>query len=239
MIADARTLVDRLREKKQAIGTSGIAREAANRALTKWASLDLVHVMLLERDCVRPQAADTCVEMRFLSPDDVRRFARRPVNGLSDTFARRLERGLDRCYAAIHGDRLASYGWYAFHSVEPEHSAGAALAFPADMAYLYKGFTHPDFRGRRLYGATMGAALRALGERGVTRLLAFVYWSNRAALNASDRLGYRNLGMLAVGPKGPVRVPPHARRYGVRFGAEAARDLECRMPPGSVLSTQA
>lgn len=225
MVANTHDLLTRVSETREHLGTGGLVRKALNRVLTRGASLDIVHVLLLEPDRMRVPSADPCFEMRFLRPDEVRRFARNPANELSPAFADRAERGLDLCFAAIHGDRLANYAWYALDSVEAEHSAGAALGLPPDMAYLYKAFTHPDFRGQRLNGACIGKALAALAEHGVSRLLSLVYWSNSASLRSFDRLGCQRLGLLAVGPRGPSRIPPHARRLGVTFGDEAAVTL--------------
>lgn len=229
MVANTQDLLTRVHETREHLGTGGVVRKALNRVLTRGASLDIVHVLLLEPDRMRVPGADPCFEMRFLRPEEIRRFARNPANALSSAFVERAERGLDLCYAAIHGDRLANYGWYALHSVEAEHSAGAALGLPPDMAYLYKAFTHPDFRGQRLNGACIGNALGALASHGVERLLSFVYWSNRASLRSFDRLGFQRLGFLAVGPRGPSRVPPQARRLGVTFGSEADLALQTRI----------
>jgi GNAT superfamily N-acetyltransferase len=238
MIASkARGALDRLSDARKRLGLLGAAGAALNRGLMKLASLDVVQVVLLEHERMFVPQSDACCTMRFLTPAEVRRFAADPINHLSPEFGERADRGLDLCFAAIHGDQLASYGWYALHSIEAEHSAGTPVGLPADMAYMYNGFTHPDYRGRGLDGACMGGALSELRDRGVSRLIAFVYWSNSASLSSCERLGYRRLGLLAVGPNGrPVRVPPHARRQGVLFGDEAAEMLERRASKSASLS---
>jgi hypothetical protein len=228
MLERTRTLIDDVSEKHDRWGTGGVARMAFNRLLVRWGSVEIVHFLLLERGRMRVPDMDGCFETRFLTPEEVGRFAATPAYRLSRDFADRASAGLDLCFGAIHGDRLASYGWYALHSVEPEHAAGSALALPPDIAYMYKGFTHPDYRGCRLYGACMGRALQILEGHGLDRLVAFVHWSNAASLRSCKDLGYRSLGLLAVGPGGPVRVPREARRLGVRFGGEAAPALRSR-----------
>jgi RimJ/RimL family protein N-acetyltransferase len=190
--------------------------------------MDVVHMMVLEPEHMHVPTIDSSFELRFLTPDDVRRFARDPVNGLSTELADRAQRGLDHCFGALQGDRLANYGWYAVDSVEGEHCAGAGLGLPPNIAYMYKGFTHPDFRGMRLHGASMGEALRAMSDWGIERLLSVVYWDNAASLRSCDVLGYERLGLLVVGPRGPIRVPRRARRFGVAFGRQAFAALESR-----------
>lgn len=230
MMDATRGALRRLAEAQDRLGLGGAARHALNRGLVRWGSLSFVHVMELRSDRMRVPDLDACFRLQFLSPEQVRGFAANAANDLPPDFVRRAERGWDLCFGAIHGDRLASYGWYALHSVEAEHSAGTPLGLPRDMAYLYKGFTHPDFRGQRLYAACMGWALEQLGERyGIERLLAFVYWNNTPSLRSCRHLGYDRLGLLVVGPDGPVRVPPEARRRGVTFGEEAEDAIRHRL----------
>ena len=33
-----------------------------------------------------------------------------------------------------------------------------ALSYPGEVAYMYKGFTRPEYRGAKLHGAIMGRA---------------------------------------------------------------------------------
>jgi hypothetical protein len=236
MVDTSKRWLRRVADKHRHQGARGVAGSAINGLMVRWGSIEITHVMLLERARVLAPPLDTCFETGFLTPSQVRRFANDPANRLPNAFVDRAERGLDLCYAAIHGDRLASYGWYALHSIEAEHAAGAALGLPDDLAYMYKGFTHPDYRGQRLYGACMGRAFELLAREDVTRLMAFVHWSNAPSLRSCDLLGYRRLGSLVAGPRGPIHVPSAARRLGVRFGSHAEAALESRARWGSTLA---
>ena len=230
-------LLGRVREIRRRFGVRGVAANMANRLLKKGFALHVVQMIVLEADQMRLPTVDSSFELRFLTPDEVQRFAQDPANELSAEFVDRLRRGLDHCFGVLKGERLANYGWFAVHSVDGEHCAGVDLGLPPDIAYMYKGFTHPDFRGMRLHGASMGEALRALGDRGVERILSVVYWDNAASLRSCDALGYERLGLLVNGPRGPIRVPRRGREMGVTFGREAASALESRQrttPPSAV-----
>jgi hypothetical protein len=220
--------VGRIREKTATTGVSGTITAALNRLLVRGASIEIVQLLLLRADEVVAEPVDLSVEMRFLTSDEVRGYAAQRGSGLSLEFAQRIDRGFDFCFAAVSEGRLAGYCWLAIGSVEPEHSAGVALGLPTHMAYLYKAFTFPGFRGRRLYAALTAGALRALGPAGITQLVAFVYWNNTSALRACARMGYRRLGMMVARPSGPLHVPEAARRRGIRFGDEAEPLLEGR-----------
>lgn len=174
-------------------------------------------------------------QFRFLSPEEVERYAKDPTYLLDPSMAERIRDGRDLCYAALQGEKLAAFGWYALDSIEGEHADGVAVSYPADVAFMYFGFTHPDYRGARLHGAGMANALSELGKRGVTKLVSFVDWRNWASLKSCYRLGYRDLGILLTvdGPRRTFAIPPRAaRRLGVRFGREACLRPELAHAPG-------
>lgn len=209
-------------------GVTGVMSKGLNRILVRGMKVSLVHLLTLEVDETRNRTVDSSLQRRFLTADEVRRYAADPMNGLSPDFADRIEGGFDMCFGAVHGDRLANYGWYAFGTVEPEHAAGVCLGLPTHVAYVYKVFTHPDFRGRGLNGDSLSEAATVLRTQGVDVILAMIYWSNRALFRSFERLGFRKRGLLVVGPRGPMRIPEAARRLGVWFDADAEHAAEVR-----------
>ena len=83
----------------------------------------------------------------------MRAAADEPIYELEAAMAARLQSGRDTCFAAFHRGRLVNYAWYAVECIEPEHRFSAGLKLPGDTVYLYKAFTLPEYRGRRLHGA--------------------------------------------------------------------------------------
>lgn len=164
------------------------------------------------------------IRFRFLTAAEVANFSCDPANELGPEFAGRIVSGNDCCMAALDGDRLAAYGWYARGSVEAEHNFGTAMSYPEHMVYMYKGFTHPDYRGLRLHGIGMSLALQKLSGSGVCSLISTVEWTNTASLRSCDKLGYRRLGRLwsVIGKGNRLCITPKAaRQLGVRFGSTA------------------
>jgi L-amino acid N-acyltransferase YncA len=167
---------------------------------------------------------ESAFEFRFLTADEVARFSADDANHLDAEFIRRVVAGHDLCFAAMDGARLAAYGWYALGSVEARHNFGVPLSYPSSVAYMYKGFTHPDYRGHRLHGLGMGLALRGLAAHGVSRLVSTVESTNWASLHSCDRLGYERLGRLWTIRLGSQRCsvsPRAARARQLRFGKRA------------------
>ncbi|MBI1312249.1 hypothetical protein GC176_13250 [bacterium] len=168
---------------------------------------------------------DPKFEFRQLDTHEVAAYARDPANDLDAQMIDRAAGGRDLCFAWLCNGRLASYGWYAFDGIEAEHNAGVALSYPSTVACMYKGFTHPDFRGARLHPIGMGLALQRLRRFGVTSLISTVDWTNERSLKSCDRLGYERLGRFVTTGGNAFRLqrfPQTAVERGVQVGAGAA-----------------
>ncbi|MGE0377539.1 MAG: GNAT family N-acetyltransferase [Planctomycetaceae bacterium] len=245
MFEKLKAFTSRLEQIRADFGWRVAADAVLDRAGRATVGLQVMEVIWLDASQVSAlSGTDPRFTFRFLRAEEVRRHARDPELKLSPDLAARIEAGRDLCYAALEGDRLAAYGWYALDSIEGEHNFGVPMSFPADTAYMYNGFTHPDFRGLRLHGRAMGLALRAMEYKGVTRLVSTVDWMNHASLRSCERLGYSRLGRivtLAGGLALVVSVPAQATNKGVRFGHLADNrpplPVTNRTPEGFVLMT--
>src|SRR5262245_50452120 len=104
-----------------------------------------------------------------------------------------LDKG-DECHAIMHGDELASYGWY---SVKPTLlNDELEFHFSSEYRYMYKGFTLPAHRGHRLHAIGMTLALmkyRAAGQKG---LVSLVETNNFDSLKSCYRIGYVRCGNI-------------------------------------------
>ena len=198
-------------------------------------TLDVTHLMRLDHDKVQlPLSEVPDCSFRFLTAADVNRLSQEPSNELSEEFAQRIALRGDRCFAALAGDQLAAYAWYAHGSVEPEHNRGATLnsgvglSFPSEMAFMYKGFTHPEFRGRGLYGHVNGRALDELSREGICTVVATADWSNRSAMTSCWRVGYQDVGRIWRGGWGhwtTTLMPRAANAIGIRTPDEPAASV--------------
>jgi hypothetical protein len=196
-------------------------------------TLDVTEVYWIDVCSARMPAVDPAFEFRPLTSDDIRHFACDASSGLDPLLASRIAGGWDFCLGAFLAGRLAAYGWFARGSIEAEHNrgeqpgTGVAISFSRNVAFAYGGFTHPDFRGRRLHSAVKLHGLRLLAADGVRYLLTTTDWTNWAAIRSFDRLGAQRLGWCWRGGwRGWMftRPPAAARRLGIRFGDEARID---------------
>lgn len=168
-------------------------------------------------------------EMRFLTPSEVESFSQDPANDFVESHVAKAHAGTDLCFAALINGRLASYGWYTLGRSFAIGDNGLLMRAPSNAAYMHSGFTHPDFRGRRLHGIGMGRALHALSDGGVNALVSDIDWSNHASLNSCARLGYQMLGNLysfGFGRYRFVSSPKVARSLGITV--EKSNESETR-----------
>ncbi len=199
-----------------------------NRILEKISSLRAVEFVYLHENSL---STEMCLphgyESRFLTPDEVMEFATNPVYDLGSDMAERLRGGKDFCFAALYENRLAAYGWYSLEDIEAEHNFGIAMKFPVTSAYMYKGFTHVDFRGQRLHGILMGQALLALRAQGIESLVSSVGWTNFASLASCKKLGYERLGRVWTFRNGKtiLSVPKTIHQKGIILGCSVDSHL--------------
>jgi len=184
---------------------------AAVRLLIDRLGARLLHRQVMEVVWLDLKQAKTCppvpgFEFRFLTSHEVDNFSQDASMDIDSGLAKEIERGNSLCFAALDQGKLAAYGWYAIRHAAPAHCFGVGLRLPADVSYMFKGFTHPEYRGRRLHAAAMALALAELSSRGIRALISTVEWTNEASLKSCDRLGYLRLGRISQTGK-----PPHVR----------------------------
>lgn len=194
---------------KDVLARHGIAKAivfAIFRLAQKVILLDVTQLMVSDAEKTADEPpTDEAMDVRTLTPAEVRNFAREPSNDLNSSLANRLELGHDFCIGAVIGGRLAGYCWIATHSIEARHNrsteseaSGVAFSYPNDYAFRYKGFTHPDFRGRGVYRRVAHVASLEMKKKGVRYILSTAETVNYSALRSSYRCGYEYLGMCVL-----------------------------------------
>ena len=136
----------------------------------------------------------------FLDAAALAQYTSQPEYDLPESFLRRALSVNDECFAIRDGDRLAAYGWYS--SSQNHFSDELTLHFSGEWVYMYRGFTHPAYRGQRLHAIGMTMALAAYQARGFKGLVSCVEAQNSASLKSVYRMGYHDFGTI----------------YGIRLG---------------------
>ena len=96
--------------------------------------------------------------------------------------------------AALQGETIASYLFVS--TVSPGLNDDLALEFDERLAYFYRAFTRPEFRGRGLMPAVLQAAMRrcaSRGDRGVVACIDIGNWPSRRAFRSA---GFKTLATI-------------------------------------------
>ena len=156
-------------------------------------------------------------DARFVSPAELAAAALAGVHDFTPEFLERAIARGDRCYGIFDGDTLASHGWYAQQPTPiNEHYL---LHFDPDHTYMFKGYTLPAYRGKRLHAIGMCRALRAFTEEGKRGLVSYVASNNFASLRSVARMGYQifgNLYLARTGKHALAFASGGCQPYGVR-----------------------
>ena len=211
----------RLADIRKQYGSLAVMQWATYLAAGRACNLEITAIVTLDpRDFKFSVETESDTELRFLQPGEVEAFSLDPSNGLNEGDVARAFSGSELCFAAIIDGRLASYGWYAIGTQVAVDDCGLVMTYPETTAYMYNGFTHPDFRGRRLHGIGMGRALLALADRGIGALVSDINWTNWASIRSCARLGYRTLGNVysfGWGSRRFALTPKAAKPLGITF----------------------
>jgi len=206
-------------------GVSSAVIDLAYRTARRVGHLQVVNLVSLNLADLSPAPPLSCgLESRWLTADEVRAYAADPTNDLDASMASRLENARNYCHAIVDGSRLANYSWYALESIEPEHSLGIGLVFPLDTVYLYKAYTHPDYRGQRIHHAAIASAAPFFARQGISQLIAVIECANWASLRSHARLGCGRVGQVFRLGRPPLQFqhyPRLAEKLG--FQSSAAR----------------
>lgn len=143
-----------------------------------------------------PQVATITVTWRFGDASDLLALTA-PEFGYSEDareFGLERLRAGDRFVLCESGGRVAFYAWVMFGQLDLSCRNYRPLA--GDVAYTYKLYTVPAFRGRRIcpaYYSFLKRELRAMGFRSV---MAWVETGNRASIHAHTRAGLKPVGTI-------------------------------------------
>lgn len=171
---------------------------------------------------VAPEHADFAgpsgYSFSFGTADDVRAFEQRHTE-LADQArergARRLEIG-HRVVVARSADTAVFTMW-----INPRHLNVPGFVkrrLASDEVFIYKAFTSPDHRGKKLYQAGMRFVLADLARAGQRRLVGYAHVNKDVSRAGLDALGFRSVGTFTG--RGLVRP----------FHVGVSRELQAAFP---------
>ena len=134
------------------------------------------------------------VQIRAVERSELARLSAAGFSGISQKFLRGIEGAPDVCFGAFAGEALVCYVFFAPAS-PIAIDARLQFAFPADWIYVYKAFTQPAWRGKRLLHQVLKHAMARLGPH---RFVTLVIAGNQASRKAFERCGFRPVQRFPV-----------------------------------------
>jgi hypothetical protein len=213
--------MQRLGRLVRQFGVRAMIRWLADRVAKRLIYFQVDNLVCFDIDRLpEPPPIEPGLDFRFLAPDEIRACSADPANDIDPWLVERAEAERELCFGVFVNQRLAGYGWCAFGAIDPRHSEGVAMTCPQRIAYTYKGFTHAEFRGKRLNGLRVLLAAKQLAARGIKKIVALVDWTNDASMRSCLDTGGTILGRLVTIGMGRYRwtfAPQSARAVGIEF----------------------
>lgn len=216
-------IVHRFQETRQRYGTGPALHDFQQLALNRLARFEVLKAMVVRLPDVDPAIFEAPgFEGRFVEAVELEPYARAGEHDLDVAFVDEAYRRGDRCHVVFEGTNLCAYGWYSTRPTPIDEQL--TLCFDPAYTYMYKGYTVPAYRGKRLHGFGMALALRTITEEGGEGLVSYVLSNNFASLRSVARMGYRIFGdvyvMSAFG-HALAYSTPGCRPYGFRVEVTA------------------
>ena len=219
--------IHRLGRLSRQFGTPAMIRWVADRVAKRLIYFQVDNLVCFDVDRLpEPPLIEPGLAFRFLTPAELQACSADPANDIDPWLVERAAAGQELCFAVFVHERLAGYGWCTFGSIDPRHCEGVTMSCPSHVAYTYKGFTHPEFRGKRLNGLRVLLAAKQLAERGTKKIVALVDWTNGHSMRSCLDTGGTVLGRLMTIGIGRYRwtfPPKAAREIGIEFRPHAGR----------------
>jgi len=206
---------------RRSVGHFGISRtlyDLAYKSLSRMVRFKVLIGITIRRADPAFLDCDARYRCALLEPEELRALGRDPVNEMPPEFLDAALGKGDECYAILEGERVASYGWYATTPTTLD-LPDLRLHFSPQFVYMYKGFTHPDYRGQRLHAIGMTQALASYLGRGYQGLIAYVEANNFGSLKSVYRMGYTDVGritLMRLAGRYVARASRGCQAYGLR-----------------------
>ncbi len=155
--------------------------------------------------------------IRLATVEEVRELSRDPefqFDDMTESQVDALYGAGHRCVLTLAVGKVVGYGWIGFGDIEMR-KVGIVCERRAHEGYLYKGFTHPEARGRGASNERFLFSTHHLLQQGKRSAVVWLSFDNPATLARVGKLGLRRLGaatLLGSGRHRYLRLSGDLRR---------------------------
>ena len=89
-------------------------------------------------------------------------------------------------------DKIVFYVWVSYNNIYDDKIFDIALS--ENQAYIYRAFTHPDYRGLHIYPAGLSYVCKQLQMNNIKKCYIAASIENRSSINGIHRAGFSKIG---------------------------------------------
>jgi len=185
-----------LNELRARFGALRALKHAFFRLLNKFVYLDCLHIIVLNREDLRPLEPGNTHQLstRIAALKDLEEMARQGCWEMHERKIDFFNQG-DTCLLSYVDNKLAGYTW-AHTNGCPELVPGLRLSVPPEYLYNFAAFTLPEYRGYGLQSFRHHELLDYHQWRDKRGLLGFVIHTNYSSKRGQDKSGYTTIGHI-------------------------------------------
>jgi len=91
-------------------------------------------------------------------------------------------------------DKVVFYVWVSYSNIFDDRIFDIALS--SKQAYLYRAFTHPDYRGLKIYPAGLSYVCQELQKQHIEKCFIAASIENRSSINGILNAGFTKIGYV-------------------------------------------
>ena len=214
-----------MREYVQHLGVWRTVQRSVYVGINQLMRFSLFGVMSVDSRSVNADlVVQDALDCRMLSAAEMQHYAESSEDEGVRQFLTTAVRRDDRCCTVLDGLVLANVGFFTCQAAPLLRDL--VIHFGPGEWYMYGGWTHPDYRGRRLHGRSTVSGILALLEEGAPRLLTVAERTNFPSIISALRMGWifrGNLACLGTGQRRRYWASKGARKLGMSL---AGRPVE-------------
>ncbi len=152
----------------------------------------LVFEKMLAKSCVKIETKIE-VDLKLVQDDDFPKIGDK-FKKFRTNVGKMFESGNTCIVAEIHGE-FVHWTWVAFNEAYVTE-IGRKIRLNSGSAYMYAGYTVPEYRGLGIAPKAMGKILSYLHKRGIKKAYALIRPDNFQALRYTHKVGFKKIGMI-------------------------------------------
>ena len=211
------------------LGVRAIPRLIVYRLLSQLFRYRAIRCVWVDLEDWRQVSEETVtVEVRSLNAEEIKSQAKQ-IGGDPEDVNRALAAGVE-AFGALKGESITSSLWISPHP--PSLNDEFTLEFEGRLAYFYRAFTLPGFRGLGLMPGVLRAALENCASRGYRGAVACIDIANRPSWKAFRSAGFKTIATFRFAKVfGRHWIQPTGSQSKPRFRVRRASFSKNERPP--------